>query len=100
MAFDLDVYKLLQCVHINSQATIMETSTLTLRLDNTIKERLEKLAEVTHRTKSYLASEAIARYVENEAWQIEEIQLALVEADRGDFASTEEVTGLMNKYAG
>jgi len=36
----------------------MQSSTMTIRLDDTLKSQLEKLAESTHRTKSYLAAEA------------------------------------------
>lgn len=37
----------------------METTTLTLRIPTEMKERLDKLADATHRSKSYLAGEAL-----------------------------------------
>lgn len=77
----------------------MESSVLTLRLANDTKDKLDKLATATHRSKSFLAAEAINRYLEIEAWQIAEIEQALVEADKGDFASDEQVTALATKYA-
>ena len=75
------------------------TSTMSVRLENAIKERLELLANATDRSKSFLAAEAIREYVENNEWQIREIQLALKEADAGDFASAEEVAELGRKWA-
>lgn len=78
----------------------METTTLTLRVPTEIKERLAKLADATHRSKSYLAGEAIRQYLELEAWQIGEIHQALKEADGNDFASDDEVDAVMKKYAG
>jgi len=77
----------------------MESAILTLRLNNETKEKLEQLANATHRTKSFLAAEAIHRYLEIEAWQISEIEQALVEADKADFASDDQVKALVAKYA-
>ena len=54
-----------------------------LRLTPEVSEKLEALARDTKRSKSYLASEAIASYVERNAWQIEEIGRGLEEARSG-----------------
>ena len=78
----------------------METSVLTLRLNNETKDKLDKLANATQRSKSFLAAEAINRYLEIEAWQIAEIEQAVIEAEQGDFASDAQVNALAAKYAG
>ncbi len=78
----------------------MDTTTLTLRVPSEIKEQLDKLANATHRSKSYLAGEAIRQYLDLEAWQIGQIQQALKEADTNDFASNDEVDAVVRKYAG
>ena len=57
-----------------------------MRIPEETKEKLDKLAQATHRSKSFLAEEAIARYIDLEAWQVGEIEQAIQEADRGDFA--------------
>lgn len=74
------------------------TSTMTIRLDDEMKNRLEQLAKATHRTKSFLAAEAIQKYIEVNEWQIQEIQAALNEADKGEFASDDEVNGVFDKW--
>jgi len=74
------------------------SSIMTVRLDDEVKARLERLAEATQRSKSFLAAEAIRAYVENNEWQIGEIQAALKEADAGEFASDEEVAALAKKW--
>jgi predicted transcriptional regulator len=79
---------------------VMETSILTLRIPQEIKEQLGKLSEATHRSQSFLGGEAIRRYVELETWQIVEIQQAMQEADAEDFATDEEVDAVVKKYAG
>jgi predicted transcriptional regulator len=65
-----------------------------------MKDQLDKLADATHRSKSYLAGEAIRKYLELESWQIGEIQQALKEADANDFASDDEVNAIVRRYAG
>lgn len=74
------------------------STTMTVRLENDIKDRLDALAEATQRSKSFLAAEAIRSFVENNEWQIGEIQAALKEADAGDFASDKEVNALAKKW--
>ena len=54
-------------------------SVLTLRVSAKTKSQREKLAAATNRSKSFLASEALERYLELEAWQIKEIKQALKE---------------------
>ena len=78
----------------------MATSVLTLRVPEEIKAKLDKLAQATHRSRSYLAEEAITRYIDLEAWQIGEIEQAIQEADRGDFATPSDLADLLKKYAG
>lgn len=77
----------------------METTVLTLRVPVEVKAQLDKLADATHRSKSWLAGEAIQRYLDLEAWQIGEIAQALNEADAGDFATDEEVAAMKARYA-
>jgi predicted transcriptional regulator len=48
------------------------STTLSLRIDEDTKERLEALAKRSRRSKSFLAAEAIASYVEAESWQLDE----------------------------
>ena len=50
------------------------TTTLSVRLDTDTKKRLEALAKRARRSKSVLAAEAIAAFVEAESWQLDEIQ--------------------------
>jgi len=73
------------------------STTVTLRLDDAVKDKLEKLAESTHRSRSFLAAEAIKAYVDSNEWQISEIHAAIQEADAGDFASDAEVKAVFEK---
>ena len=75
------------------------STTMTIRLEDAEKDRLDQLAEATQRSKSFLAAEAIRAYLDSNAWQIGEIQAALKEADAGDFASDADVAALARKWA-
>jgi predicted transcriptional regulator len=77
-----------------------EANVLSLRLDPRLKKQLDKLAKATQRSRSFLAAEAIREYVSLNEWQIEEISKALVEADRGEFASEKQVEKVMRKWTG
>ena len=75
-----------------------QSSTMTIRLESELKDRLDKLAQTTRRSKSFLAAEAVREYLELNDWQIQEIKTALTEADAEDFASDEEVAATFGKW--
>ncbi len=74
------------------------STTMTIRLEDEVRDRLDQLAEATQRSKSFLAAEAIRAFVETNEWQIREIRAALQEADAGDFASDKDVAALARKW--
>lgn len=63
---------------------MIKSSVVTVRLGLDLDGRLDRLAQRTRRSKSWLAGEAIADYVERNAWQIAEIEAGLAELDAGD----------------
>jgi predicted transcriptional regulator len=65
------------------QTDMAKSAMMTVRLTPELSEKLDALARDTKRSKSYLASEAIASYVDRNAWQIEEIKRGLEEARSG-----------------
>ena len=77
-----------------------ETETVTVRMDAQLKHKLEALAASTHRSKSWLAAEAIAAYVEENAWQIEQIFEAVDEADKPDakWVNQEQVSSWLDSW--
>jgi predicted transcriptional regulator len=74
------------------------STTMTIRLEDEVKDRLDHLAQATQRSKSFLAAEAIRVFVETNEWQIGEIRAALKEADAGDFASDKDVAAVAKKW--
>lgn len=64
---------------------------LTLRLNAATSRRLGKLSKATDRTRSKLAAEAIEKYLEDQAWQVEAIEEGVRAADAGEVVSQERV---------
>ena len=54
------------------------TTVMTLRLDDETNNRLSNLAGATDRSKAYLATQALKLFLENNEWQVQEIQQARV----------------------
>ncbi|WP_353185764.1 CopG family ribbon-helix-helix protein [Bosea sp. (in: a-proteobacteria)] len=74
------------------------TAAFTIRLDDEMLAKLDALAADTDRSRNWIAAKAIQDYVELNAWQIQRIREGIAEADRGAFATDEEVEAVFNKY--
>jgi predicted transcriptional regulator len=77
---------------------VMASTTVTIRLDDEVRDRLDRLAASTHRSRSFLAATAIEQFVELQSWQVSEIEQALKEADAGDFATDEDVAAVAKRW--
>ena len=69
----------------------MASRTFTVRLDASIKQRLERLAKNTGRSRSYLAAEAIGEYLDVNEWQVTGIKNAIASLDQGRGISHDKV---------
>ena len=76
------------------------STTLSLRIDEATKERLEALAKRSRRSKSFLAAEAIASYVEAESWQLDEIAAGLDDLEQGRTTGHEAVADWLRSWGG
>ena len=74
------------------------TETLSIRIDAETKKRLDALSKRAKRSKSFLAAEAIAAYVESEEWQLGEMQAGIVELDAGHGVSHEKVSRWLGSW--
>lgn len=72
----------------------MTSTTMTIRLETDMKARLDKIAEITQRSKSFLASEAINEYLKVQEWQLAEIKRGVAEADEGQLEDHESIHSL------
>ena len=76
----------------------MASTTVSVRIDPSIKKRLEKLAKSTGRSRSFLAAEAINKYLDLNEWQVGGIQKALASLDRGEGVAHEQVKDWANAW--
>ena len=68
----------------------MSSTTMTIRIDTDIKEKLDRLAADTRRSRSFLAAEAVSAYVARELAIVEGIAEGLEDVREGRTVSHEE----------
>ncbi len=75
------------------------SAAFTVRLDETTLGALDRLAEKTERSRNWLVAKAVEDYVARNAWQLAKIEAGITAADRGEFASDDEVARVRKKFA-
>lgn len=63
----------------------------TVRFDPDIRERLDMMAEQMDRPRAWIIKEAVAQYLEREAWYLAEVQKGIDDAEAGRVISHEEM---------
>jgi predicted transcriptional regulator len=61
----------------------MTSATFTVRVNADTKDRLERLARSTGRSRSWLTADALREYLDANEWQIAGIRRAIDSMDRG-----------------
>lgn len=85
-------------MYIIIHTTTEMTTTLSVRIDTETKKRLEALARRARRSKSFLAAEAVAAFVEAESWQLDEIQAGLKGLDEGRGVAHKKVSTWLRSW--
>ena len=75
-----------------------ETILVSTRVSIDLAERLAALAQTTHRSKSFLAAQAIEEFLNVQEWQVEAIKEGLAAAERGDLKSHEQAIAILNTW--
>jgi predicted transcriptional regulator len=75
------------------------TATLTIELEDEILRSLNQLAHRTDRSRNELVNQAVRDYLELQAWQIGKIEAGIAAADRGEFATDEDLARIAGKYS-
>lgn len=73
-------------------------NSITIQIPEDTAERLDRLAERLSVPVDVVAVDALNDFIAREEWQLAEIESGLAEADRGDFASNEEVISVLARY--
>ena len=73
-------------------------SIVSFRIDDEKKGRLDSLAALRERDRSYIINEAIDAYLNVMAWQLSSIRKGMEQAERGEFASDDEVRAAFERW--
>ncbi len=65
----------------------MATTPFSIRIDDSVRSELEKICDLTDRSKAYITSKAIEEYVERNSWKVEALKKAKQDAGKGEFIS-------------
>ncbi len=87
-------YNVISCNTLWSKQMLSEQ--FSLRIPKDTKARLDELAKATGRSKTYLAIDAIERYLDLESWQIRAIQTGLKDVEREEVLSLSEIKDSWN----
>lgn len=75
----------------SEQINMTNRATVTFHTSPEVKARLDRLAQQTRRSKSFLTNEAVTRYLAEEEDFIADVKAGLAEADRGELIDHQEV---------
>jgi len=59
------------------------SKTVSIRLEDNVISDLDKLSNITERSKAWLMGKAVEQYIENESWQIQSIEKTLSKVKNG-----------------
>ena len=77
-------FDVLRCTQFNTGVpTVTASTTMTIRVSPEVKQKLDRIATDTRRSKSFLAGEAVAAYVERELEIIDGIKRGMADAAAG-----------------
>lgn len=78
------------------------SSLVNIRIDDEIRQRLDRLASATDRTRSHLVKKAIEEYLCANEWQVQAIEEAIRQADAPEavFIEHDPVDSWLNTWGG
>jgi RHH-type rel operon transcriptional repressor/antitoxin RelB len=86
-------------MYILWRMTVMsETILVSARVSSEVANRLASLSKSTHRSKSFLASQAIEEFLNVQEWHVEAIKEGIAAAKKGDVKSHEEAIAILNTW--
>ncbi len=67
---------------------------VTLQIEPSTLDAIDELASKSNRPRDALVEEALRNFVELQAWQVAKIRAGIEAADRGEFATEEELDAI------
>lgn len=78
----------------------MPQSSTSFRTDAETLTSLDEIAKDMGRSRNWVLNKAIKDFIEYQQWFKEQVQEGLEAADKGEFASNEEINDLFNRFGG
>ena len=75
-----------------------ETILISTRLTSEVAGRLNALAKSTHRSKSFLAAQAIEEFLNVQEWQVEAIKEGIAATKKGGVKSHEHALAILDTW--
>ncbi len=75
-----------------------ETILVSARVSPEVANRLAALSKSTHRSKSFLAAQAIEEFINVQEWHVEAIKEGIAAAKKGDVKSHEQAVAILNTW--
>lgn len=79
-------------------AVATKDTQVSLRVPSELKERIEAYSQLTGRSKSYVAMEALTEYLDWRLPQMQDLEQAIEAVDRGEFARPADVATVFARY--
>jgi predicted transcriptional regulator len=74
-----------------------ETTTITIRIPPEVRDKLDRIAELTDRSRSYVAADALREYADSELDAVEGIMRGLEDVRAGRTIPHEEAMAILRK---
>lgn len=75
-----------------------DTALISVRVEEDLAKRLDRLAKATDRSKSYLAAQAIEEYVALQEWQVQAIHQGMAAARRSEVVSHDKACAELKRW--
>ena len=69
----------------------MAIRTASIRVDEQVLDRLDRLAQTMDRSRSWVIAQAIEQYLDHEEWFVQAVEAGIEAADRGDLIPPDQV---------
>jgi predicted transcriptional regulator len=76
----------------------MESTLVSARVPGELAKRLELLAQEMHRSKSFLAAQAIEDFVDLQEWHVKAINEGIAAVERGEVVSHEQAMSVLKSW--
>ncbi len=70
----------------------------TIRIEETVLDRIDSMAESVNRSRSWIINQAVERFLSYEEWFVQEVQSGVNEVANGEIASHEKVKERFAKW--